>query len=102
MPVWQSRHPDLCEYIGTCASAIGEQLVKVSLSLFTSLFSSDFELTQGNLKKVAFIVKEANLEQQPLERFIFDFGWLISMNDIAGANGQNFKFVHLHSPLLDC
>ena len=66
-----------------------------SIPLYATHFHSI--LRQGNLKKVAFIVKEANLEQQPLERFIFDFAWLIPANDISGSNGQDFRFDRLPS-----
>ncbi|KAL8277923.1 hypothetical protein RQP46_009742 [Phenoliferia psychrophenolica] len=57
--VWQSRHPALNEYIGRAIEAVGEELGK------------------GSLRKVALVIKEASLDDTPLERFVFDFDWLV-------------------------
>ncbi|KAK4700435.1 mitotic spindle assembly checkpoint protein MAD2B, partial [Phenoliferia sp. Uapishka_3] len=57
--VWQSRHPSLNEYLGRALECIAAELQK------------------GSLQKVALVIKEANLSEEPLERFVFDFDWLI-------------------------
>ncbi|KAM0746393.1 DNA-binding protein [Meredithblackwellia eburnea MCA 4105] len=69
--VYQSRHPTLNEYIGRIIEAIGEELAK------------------GSLKKVALVIKEANLEEKPLERFVFDFGWLFASEN-RPAEGEDW------------
>lgn len=37
---------------------------------------------QGTVRRVILVIKEANLEEKPLERFVFDFEWLIHERDV--------------------
>ena len=97
MLVWQSRHPTLNEYLGQACDAIAAQLALVRFSLSLSLPSSlSAPLTwgthtcQGAVHKVTLVVKEtATLAQEPLERFIFDFDWLVSPEQIAAASSSS-------------
>lgn len=77
-------------YLGGCTSAIGEELAKVHSA---SPRSTALTWEQGNVKKVALVIKEATLEENPLERFLFDFTWLIPFESITKAKGQDFTFV---------
>ncbi|GAA5821972.1 hypothetical protein JCM11251_004804 [Rhodosporidiobolus azoricus] len=62
--VWQSRNPALNEYIGHVLECIEEEMHK------------------GTIRRVILVIKEANLEEKPLERFVFDFEWLIHERDL--------------------
>lgn len=57
MPVYQSRHPQVCSYISDVTAAIGK------------------EMAEGKVKRVTVVIKavESGL---PLERFIVDMGYL--------------------------
>ncbi|BGP15009.1 hypothetical protein JCM10213v2_002964 [Rhodosporidiobolus nylandii] len=69
--VWQSRHPLLSEYLGRVLECIEEEMLK------------------GTIRRVILVIKEANLEGKPLERFVFDFEWLIADQDIP-RNGDDW------------
>ncbi|RXK41532.1 mitotic spindle assembly checkpoint protein MAD2B [Tremella mesenterica] len=56
VPVYQSRHPQVRQYIAEVCSLIGK------------------ELERGNARRVTVVVKD--LKGIPLERFIIDFGYL--------------------------
>ncbi|CEQ40493.1 SPOSA6832_02120 [Sporobolomyces salmonicolor] len=59
VPVWQSRNPNLNEYLGRSLECIEEEMIK------------------GTVRRVVLVIKEADLQEAPLERFVFDFEWLI-------------------------
>ncbi|GAA5971912.1 hypothetical protein JCM11641_001567 [Rhodosporidiobolus odoratus] len=62
--VWQSRNPALTEYLVRVSECIAEEMHK------------------GTIRRVIFVIKEAGPDETPLERFVFDFEWLISERDI--------------------
>ncbi|GAA5854513.1 hypothetical protein JCM8547_004870 [Rhodosporidiobolus lusitaniae] len=57
--VWHSRHPALTEYIGRIVQCIDEEMQK------------------GTIKRVILVITDNTLEENPLERFVFDIEWLI-------------------------
>ncbi|KAI5479817.1 mitotic spindle assembly checkpoint protein MAD2B [Pseudohyphozyma bogoriensis] len=90
--VWQSRNPALNEYLGRVVKSVGEELGK------------------GTLKKVALVIREAELDETPLERFVFDFDWLLppgkEPSALGGGGGHDWTpkenglpRIHLHDHL---
>lgn len=57
VPVYQSRHPQVCSYISEVISAIGK------------------EMELGKVKRVTVVIKTIDTGL-PLERFIVDMGYL--------------------------
>lgn len=45
--------------------------------------SDVLDVHQGALQKVVFVIKEATLDETPIERFIFDFEWLMDRAELA-------------------
>ncbi|GAA6029852.1 hypothetical protein JCM8097_001079 [Rhodosporidiobolus ruineniae] len=62
--VHQSRNPALTEYIGRVLECIDEEMQK------------------GTIRRVILVIKELELDERPLERFVFDFEWLIKQHDL--------------------
>ncbi|GAA5906647.1 hypothetical protein JCM6882_008083 [Rhodosporidiobolus microsporus] len=62
--VFQSRNPALTEYIGHVLECVEEEMQK------------------GAVRRVILVIKEGNMEEKPLERFVFDFEWLIHERDV--------------------
>lgn len=47
---------------------------------------------QGAVRRVILVVKESSLQETPLERFVFEFEWLIPQRDVP-APGDDFTCV---------
>ncbi|GAA5825679.1 hypothetical protein JCM3770_002795 [Rhodotorula araucariae] len=72
VPVWQSRNPALNEYLGRVLECIAE------------------ELDKGVVRRVILVIKEDSTEETPLERFVFEFEWLIAQRDMPKEAGDDF------------
>ena len=48
---------------------------------------------QGSLSKVGLVIKQAGLDETPLERFVWDFDWLVPPKDIAAARDRDWTWV---------
>ncbi|GAA5927957.1 uncharacterized protein JCM15063_006043 [Sporobolomyces koalae] len=70
-PVWQSRNPALTEYLGRILECIEEEMLK------------------GTVRRAVLVVKESNPTETPLERYVFDFEWLIPHDQIP-LDGSDF------------
>ncbi|GAA5849698.1 hypothetical protein JCM3766R1_002133 [Sporobolomyces carnicolor] len=69
-PVWQSRAPALTTFIGRILECIEEELLK------------------GTVQRVVLVIRESNITQTPLERYVFDFEWLIPTEQIPRDNAD--------------
>ncbi|BGP39020.1 hypothetical protein JCM10449v2_002958 [Rhodotorula kratochvilovae] len=76
VPVWQSRNPALNEYLGRVLECIAE------------------ELDKGAVRRVILVIKEDSAEETPLERFIFEFEWLIAQRDMPKQGEDLTPAVH--------
>ncbi|GAA6008801.1 hypothetical protein JCM11491_003788 [Sporobolomyces phaffii] len=70
-PVFQSRAPALTEYVGRVLECVEEELLK------------------GTVRRVVLVIKEDGVAQTPLERYVFDFEWLIPLASIP-QGGADF------------
>ncbi|GAA5886944.1 hypothetical protein JCM16303_003067 [Sporobolomyces ruberrimus] len=70
-PVFQSRAPALTEYLGRVLECIEEEMLK------------------GTVKRVVLVIKEGGITETPLERFVFDFEWMIPTSQIP-QGGSDF------------
>ncbi|TNY19739.1 DNA-binding protein [Rhodotorula diobovata] len=71
VPVWQSRADPLNAYLGRVLECIHE------------------ELDKGTLRRIILVIKEASREESPLERFVFEFEWLIAQRE-RPKDGDDF------------
>ncbi|GAA5916429.1 uncharacterized protein JCM6883_006105 [Sporobolomyces salmoneus] len=69
-PVWQSRAPELTAFIGRIMECVEEELLK------------------GTVQRVVLVIKEDDITQTPLERYVFDFEWLIPSEQIPKDNSD--------------
>ncbi|GAA6064141.1 hypothetical protein JCM10212_005142 [Sporobolomyces blumeae] len=69
-PVWQSRNPVLTEYLGRVLECIEEEMLK------------------GSVKRAVLVIKESTIEETPLERYVFDFEWLIARQQFPEDGGD--------------
>ncbi|GAA5841196.1 hypothetical protein JCM9279_000575 [Rhodotorula babjevae] len=71
VPTWQSRASPLNAYLGRVLECIHE------------------ELDKGTISRVILIIKEPTGDEAPLERFIFEFDWLLSPDELPKV-GDDF------------
>ncbi|KAK4055643.1 hypothetical protein OIV83_000189 [Microbotryomycetes sp. JL201] len=64
LPVWQSRSPPLNEYLSRVIECVIE------------------ELNKNTLQKVVLVVKNASIDETPIERFVFDFESLVPPDEV--------------------
>ena len=73
MPVFQSRHPALNDYISGAVNAIGDELAQVNGSFVPNIVLNfkppRTRHAQGTVAKVVMVIKDMN--DVALERFIF-------------------------------
>ncbi|ORY91604.1 DNA-binding protein [Leucosporidium creatinivorum] len=94
--VWQSRNPPLTEYVKRIVECVKEELGKVSSGSSSARraracssaerFTRPSESPQHTLQKVALVIKATNLDETPLERFVFDFEWLVPESELTGED----------------
>ncbi|GAA5836365.1 hypothetical protein JCM5353_002498 [Sporobolomyces roseus] len=72
-PVWQSRNPALTEYLGRVLECIEEEMLK------------------GTVRRAVLVIKEATPSETPLERYVFDFEWLIPSSDFPQDGSADFR-----------
>ena len=90
--VWQSRNPPLTDYVKRIIDCVSEELNKVRLA-FAGPAEGAADLPwspQRTLRKVALVIKATGLDETPLERFVFDFEWLV---DDSAFTGEDFRSV---------
>lgn len=102
--VWQSRNPPLTEYVKRIVECVKEELGKVSSASATTSWachdvqlrrharSPSFTISQHTLQKVALVIKATNLDETPLERFVFDVEWLVDERELTG---EDFVYIFL-------
>jgi hypothetical protein len=56
---------------------------------------------QGSVRRVVLVIKEATVEAKPLERFVFDFEWLIKDRDVPKL-GDDYTHALLSSDRRPC
>ncbi|KAM0788827.1 hypothetical protein ACM66B_002913 [Microbotryomycetes sp. NB124-2] len=62
--VWQSRSPPLNEYLARIIECVSE------------------ELNKNTLQKVVLVIKNASVDETPIERFVFDFESLVPPDEV--------------------
>ncbi|GAA5927695.1 hypothetical protein JCM3775_006057 [Rhodotorula graminis] len=71
VPTWQSRASPLNAYLGRVLECIHE------------------ELDKGTIRRVILVIKETAGDETPLERFVFEFEWLVSQSALP-KDGDDF------------
>ncbi|GAA5889806.1 hypothetical protein JCM8208_001136 [Rhodotorula glutinis] len=71
VPVWQSRASPLNAYLGRVLECLHE------------------ELDKGTIRRVILVIKEATGDETPLERFVFEFEWLVPQRELP-KDGDDF------------
>ncbi|KPV77393.1 uncharacterized protein RHOBADRAFT_11408, partial [Rhodotorula graminis WP1] len=74
VPTWQSRASPLNAYLGRVLECIHE------------------ELDKGTIRRVILVIKETAGDETPLERFVFEFEWLVSQSALP-KDGDDFTCV---------
>ena len=76
MPVYQSRHPQVCSYISEVTQAIGK------------------EMSEGRVRRATVVIKSVSTGL-PLERFIMDMGYL-GMDKVKERHQKEAPYVASH------
>lgn len=86
------RHPGLVDYIRKIVDSAVDQLSVVSpLPLPSAPRTTDgltnwmLAFAQGALEKLIIVIKKDDISEEPLERFVLDFTWLVDHDHLVGS-----------------
>lgn len=76
-PVYQSRHPDLNDYISRAVKAVGDELIRVG-TLTARMTNCHSPSSQGSVERVVVVIRDR--DNIAIERFIFSFSGFLQLD----------------------